>query len=216
MNNLEIYIRKLWWVGLIVLATIVAIIVFIVTSNRNADANLEVTVVPGDATVVINDSRYKPGKITVPPGEVTIKAEREGFATLTQKVVVADSLQQVVFALTAQSAEAKAWAKKNQKAYSNAETLGSIAAQQQSQVLNDKYPLLSKLPYDASFYKINYVSEDPKTNTIYIRIDSTSPMGRQVALEQIREWGYEPTDYKIIFAGLANPLDPSTQEITGE
>jgi len=216
MQATRIYFRKLWWVGLIILAVISGVIFLVITNQRNRNANLEVSVTPDDATVIIEGERFSPGKISVDPGTYDIDAKREGFETLTQRVTVSDDLLPVVFALTPVSDEAKEWAKKNQRAYADAEAAGGVAAQEQAKSLTEKYPLVSKLPFDGSFYKINYAIEDRQKNTIYIRIDSNAPVGRQVGLEQIKEWGYEPTDYKIIFPGLSNPLDPTTVEINGE
>jgi hypothetical protein len=218
MNSAEmrLYVRKFWWVGLILLGIVISLVFFVVQSRRDAGANLNVLVVPGDATIVVEGKEYKPGKIHVEPGVREITASSDGFASLTQRITVTEKLTPLVFALTPESEEAREWAKENNKLYLEAEAAGGVAAQQQAQAAEERYPILSHLPYNGSFYKINYAVEDKQKNTIYIRIDATSAMGRQVALDQIKEWGYEPADYKIIFPGHANPLDQTTPELFHE
>lgn len=216
MDESAIYRKRLWWVGLFFLAIILVIGIAIFLSLRGRGANLDVKVVPGDATVKIESQTYKPGKTTAPIGVHDVTVSREGFAPITQKVTVTSSLQPLIFALTPQSAEAKKWAADHQKEYSNAELIGGEADQKQADELISRYPLVDKLPFNTSFYQINYSVLDRQKNTIYIRIDSSSAMGRQVALEQIKAWGFQPTDYQIVFPGLRNPLDPKNVEINGE
>lgn len=214
MDNIAYYIRRLWWVGVLLAVMLIVVVLAVLLSRRNAAANIEITLVPDNAKVSIDGQPSKSGKSRVSPGPHNIKAASEGFQTLAQDINVTDNLQQVVFALTPISDEAKKWAREHQEDYARAEELGGQAAAQQNKDFAARYPLVDKLPYATGFYEINYSIEDRRKNTIYIRIDSTSPMGRQVALQQIRDWGYDPTDYKIIFPGLINPLDPA--EVQGE
>lgn len=216
MENETFYTKRLWWLALLIGGIFISLLIFFLLNRRDAGANLEISVVPDDAVVVIDGKEYRNGKNTVQPGTYMATANREGFVSLTQEVTITDTLQTLMFSLTPESEEAKQWAAKNQEAYSEAEAAGGEAALQQGQALRDRYPLVSKLPFDGSFYEINYAILDREKNTIYIRIDTTSPMGRQVALEQIKEWGFQPTDYQIVFPGLKNPLDPKELEIQGE
>lgn len=217
MNNLGWYIRKLWWVGFLLVAIFIVIIIFIVARVRTIGANLDIFVAPGNAKVYIDGQKSGDGRRKVSIGEHEIKVERDGYETSTQQVTASDELLQIAVALTPVSDKAKQEASKNQKAYSRAEELGGIQSQQEGQSVFDQYPLLARLPYDTGFYSINYAKDTSDNDeSYYVRIDANGAIGRQVALKQIRDWGYDPTSYRIIFPGIDNPLDPAREGIVGE
>lgn len=211
-----LYEKRYWLIVILAIGMVGALIISLVVSRRDAGANLEIIAAPKDITIIIEDREYKAGKITLEPGTYTVRAEREGFANLTQEISVGDELKTVTFALTPETEEAKKLAAENRGTYAEVESLGGQIAQQEGQQFRDAYPLVGKLPRNTSLYSINYTHDLEKPGKIYIRIDSTSPVGRQVAIAQIREWGFDPTDYNIVFAGLYNPFDPAQEETPGE
>src|SRR5438128_1705680 len=102
MDTNQSFRQRAWMLIVAAIAVLIAIafVIFLITSRREAHANLEVIVAPLDTTIKIQDHTYKPGKLTLPPGNYKITAEREGFAPLSQDATVGSDLKQVALALT--------------------------------------------------------------------------------------------------------------------
>lgn len=206
--------RLRWAILAIVGLILLSLLAFLLFQDRNDSANLKLVVVPDDATVTIDGQSSGPGLIELPPGEHTIVAEKEGFETLSQTVDIGPSLETVAFALTPVSEEAKAWAQENQDKYLEVESIAGTAANQEGEAFQDRYPLTARLPYDAVIYRIDYVLVDDNNESVVIRVKSeVGPAGRQVALEQIRQWGFEPSDYEFVFPNLGNPFEEQSQGV---
>ncbi len=67
----------------------------------------------------------------------------------------------------------------------------------------NKYPLLQKLPYYSDKLKINYTFQD---DTPIIHIDGSNAAQRSLSISKIRNFGYDPGDYKIEFNNFINPF----------
>jgi hypothetical protein len=71
----------------------------------------------------------------------------------------------------------------------------------------DENPIINDLPYENLIYSIGYRIDpsDPSHNSIILTIDA--PEGtRNAAVQQIRDMGYDPTEYKIEFKDYKNPF----------
>lgn len=213
MDGTQIYRRRLWLLVFLVTAMALSLIVFAILTMRNNNANLEIIAAPTGVNIVVDGKNYSPGKISLTPGKHMVRAEKEGFETITQDVTVDESLKQVTFALTPKTAEAQKIAEKDSRLYDQVESIGGQLAQEQGQAFTNANPIVAKLPKNTSIYAINYTRDIERPGQVYIRIDSTSPAGRQAAIAQIRTWGFNPTDYRIVFAGLINPFQPGVSGI---
>lgn len=216
MDNNQIYTKRYWALGFLIVAMLTVVVLFIILTRRDQNANLEILSVPDDASFTIDGKQYSAGKLTLLPGEYKIEGTRDGFEPISQTAVVGERLSQVAFAFSPVSEEAKKWANDNPGPYNEIESIGGQLAQQQGQEFRNKYPLTAKLPYNGALYSINYARNLNEEGKIYIRIDAKGALGRQAAIAQIREWNYNPTDYSIVFAGLLNPFDSSNDETPGE
>lgn len=68
-------------------------------------------------------------------------------------------------------------------------------------------PIVKQLPYQHPYYSINYKTVGETTNDIIITIRTPSPRYRYSAVEKLKSWGYDPTDYSIEFIDYKNPLE---------
>lgn len=171
-----------------------------------------ITTVPYDATVAINDQKTRGGTKWLVPGTYTISSSKDGFVTRKKQVVVTtDKKQNVVsLALSPQSEAAKAWAIAHANDYSNNEPYGAMEAQANGEYFAKTHPIITSLPYEDPYYKINY--EQGSDNSVILTIATASPRYRYFAVKKIRDLGYNPTDYKIIFKNFQNPLGVSHAE----
>ena len=166
-----------------------------------------VAVVPSNATVTIDNQRYGNGTQWLKPGTYKVTVSKDGFATSNESTVVTDKKSQNVVAvsLKAESDEAKKWATEHQKEYSSNEQYGAIEASTDGKYFADTHPITTKLPFNDPYFTIGYtVDED---NSVTLTVATPSPRYRFYAVEKIRQLGFDPTDFKIVFKDFHNPLE---------
>ena len=198
----------------IIVPLIIVGVLYLLNRNHADEVKVKVLTVPDTATVTANGKPVKKNTY-LKPGKYEFEAKQDGFESLKRTVQLTDGERVVVMPLLPESDEAKDWAANNQQAYLDVEAIEGERAQQAGEDFANANPITQYLPYTDSLYSINY-GRTPDNTTIYIRIDASSPVARQVAVERIRSWGFDPTDYKIVFVGLGNPFDPSSKDTPGE
>lgn len=200
--------RKIIGAAIVFMSVIVIWTAFILI-GRIGKTPVMISVVPSDAKVLMNDIQVGNGNQWVAAGTYTVTVERDGFSTQKQSVIVTGEKKEniVALSLAPKTNEAKKWMQENLKEYKNNEKYGAIQANMDGQYFTDKNPITRKLPFTDPYYKIGYVVHNDKSITI--TINTTSPRYRFYAVEKIREWGYEPTDFRIDFKDFKNPLEQS-------
>lgn len=186
------------------LLLIYSVILFV---GRIGKVGVEFHLVPSDATVSLGSMTFSSGTQYIPAGAYHIKVTHAGFESNETTIIVsADKQQNIVAAsLTATSDDAKKWAAAHQADYEKNEIFGAQQARTNGQFLSDKNPIINNLPYTDPYYKIAYRSDDNQTITLTIQTES--PRYRYMATQKIRDFGYNPTDFKIDFLDYQNPLE---------
>lgn len=166
-----------------------------------------IAVVPHNATVTLDGSRYGAGAQWLTPGEYTVVAKNDGFETVTRDVRISEQKEQNVVALSLlpKSKEAKEWAKTHDADYLRIQEFATIEANVNGEYFSKLNPITKKLPFTDPYFKIGYITNDDLSITL--TIETPSPRYRFYALEHIREIGFEPTDYRIDFEDFKNPLE---------
>ena len=166
-----------------------------------------VAVVPSNATVTIDNQRYGNGTQWLKPGTYKVTVSKDGFATSNESTVVTDKKSQNVIAvsLKAESDEAKKWAAEHQKDYASNEQYGAIEASTDGKYFADTHPITTKLPFNDPYFTIGYTVDDD--NSVTLTVATPSPRYRFYAVEKIRQLGFDPTDFKIVFKDFHNPLE---------
>ena len=175
--------------------------------DRTGKIPLTISVVPSNATVLVNGKSLGNGTHWLAGGNYTIKAEKEGFASQSASVqVTANKTQNVAaFSLSPESSDAKKWADSHQADYKRNEQFGAIQARNDGKYFSDKNPITTKLPFNDPYFTIGYrVNKD---NSIVLTVETPSPRYRFYAIEKIRLMGYDPTDFTIEFRDFKNPLE---------
>lgn len=91
-----------------------------------------------------------------------------------------------------------------EKDYVDNRTAGVAGVSFYSQLAKN-YPLVDKLPFKDPYYTISYRSNNE--NDFSLVIYTPSPRYRYGALNQIRAFGYDPSDFVIEFLNYKNPLE---------
>jgi hypothetical protein len=197
--------------------SLLAIVVIIILSiggllfmiNKDQQ-NIELVVVPSDAIVEFknrNGSIIKKkgsGSFFIEQGDYDVSAKKEGFLQENEQLSVADEKRIVILTLEPESQEALKWAEKNNKQYLEAEGKAGNLDQISGEKFRAENPIISSLPYNSGFYRIDYGKDRKNNNSFKLVITADTPQKRQVALEKIREFGYNPSDFIIEFKGVGN------------
>ncbi len=179
--------------------------------QQSGKTSLEIQKVPGDSIIFVNNKKVSGSKIYLEKGPYTIKAEREGFDSYTRIVTIdpdSNKTPKAFFVLTPKTQEATTWVQDNEDEYLKVEKAAGIYYGDQSKSTVEKYPIIKDLPYRSSFYSIEYYQ---KGNDFRVQIISSDAMGRQVAIEQIKSLGYDPSDYIVEFVGVDNPFTAAVE-----
>jgi len=188
---------------------LVAFVILVTVELTGRIGKLAVTIsaVPRNATVIVNDRQVSSGTHWLTPGNYSVKASREGFEDIKKSIeVTGEKTENVVaLSLTPKSEEAKKWADKHQSEYSRNEQYGAVAAAADGKYFADKNPITKKLPFKNPYYTIGYKTQGDAPVTL--TIVTPSPRYRFYAIEKIREWGFDPTHFRIEFQGFKNPLE---------
>lgn len=190
-----------------VLLVMLAIATTVTLVGRIGKVGLTVATVPRDASVTINGNQIGNGTQWIKEGTYAVVIKKDGFETQKQTVTVTgDKSDNIIAAsLTPKSKEAKEWAAKNNSAYKDNERYGAKQARAAGEYFTKQNPITKKLPFTDPYYKIGYVVGD--NQAITLTIITPSPRYRFYAVEKIREWGYDPTDFVITFEDYQNPLE---------
>lgn len=174
--------------------------------SRQGKVAVVISAVPSDAKIMFDDEQQGNGTKWIAPGDYIVTTKKDGFESVTRKVRITEQKSQNVVAvsLAPKSDDAKNWAEKNAEQYQKNEAFGTIEANANGEYFTEINPITSKLPFVDPYFKIAYVTNDDQS--IKLTISTPSPRYRFYAIEKIREFGYDPTDFVIEFKDFKNPL----------
>lgn len=206
LSNISAKVKIALLLGAIIIIASIAYGVY-TYNDRMGKIAVTVSSTPSDAHITFNGTSEGNGTVYLKEGSYDVKATKEGFADASFKQYIDSSHTIVTIPLTAQSDSAKQWAKDHQNLYTELEGKAGQAANQQGETFRDKNPIVNLLPYSNFLFTIGYSNDpsDPSGNSIIIQIDAREGY-RQGAINQIKSWGYDPTEYKIKFNNYENPF----------
>ncbi len=196
---------------LIVFVTII-IIVSIIDSKRTA--TLETKIVPLSATLTIRDKNYHPNQTyKFEPGEVIVIVSAEGYQSQEVSLNLNDNeTTTLAIALYASDGTYSTYCQSAtyDKECQLFEEIMQIQATQAAAEYAEKYPVSTMLPlnvvevdpetYDWTEYRIDCGHfEECKNPEFCIKITDTTGGNREHALQKIRDNGFNPNDYEILY-----------------
>lgn len=179
-----------------------------ISSNNTAKIKTTIFIVPSDAKLVLdNGVSISNGINMLTPGNHTITASRTGFKSKTLSLIVQKESANILASLLDTSSDVGTkYIQDSPGEITKLETLGSQSYSSNSATMGNNYPIITQLPLDISpEYRIDYgmsikYPNDPSKIALYISADS-SP-NKHAALQAIYLFGYDPSDYEIIFQPL--------------
>lgn len=176
---------------------------------RSGKTGVNITIVADTPTLTINGQKSTVGKLYLKPGTYEMKAEAAGFDSAQKTVTVGKDEVTTSFLLTPVSEAAKTWALQHNGAYLQAERQAGEETRKEGEAFTAANPITQYLPQKTSYYAINYRLDDKQQ--VVLQISATTPLGRQVAIEKIRSFGFDPTNYKVEFTDIKNPFTGGVQ-----
>ncbi|MEX0668685.1 MAG: carboxypeptidase-like regulatory domain-containing protein [Candidatus Saccharimonadales bacterium] len=179
----------------IVLAlTLPALMSFISTYGKT---EIEIVVAPSDASIETEDKRLKNGINHLSPGEYQVSVSRDGFESATRLIAVVDGEYQIIpIALTPITDEAFE-IMVDDPAYLDIEFATGEIARMEGEEFRQQQPIVENLPHRGLLFDIDYRLTEGSDTEIVLQITADSEIDRQYALDQIRNWGFEPEDFAI-------------------
>lgn len=183
------------------------VIAIIATQVWQASSPVTIDKLPTDAKVFINDREVSGSRTNLANGRYTVRAEKSGFATSEQTVLITDTSKSIVVSLSPESDEAKKWAEANSNAYLEQEARTQKQIGEAGAKNVEQNPIIEKLPINNYTYIVGY-KLDPKDTSgksIIVTVDADEGY-RNAAVQAIRDLGFDPGDYRIEFSNFVNPF----------
>lgn len=204
--------KKIRYIIIAIAVLILSIVAYNIylAHSRSGKIAVKVTLLPGDAKITVNDKEIGGGTQYLDEGTYKVIVSKEGFKTSTETITITPDYNYIQTALTAESGDAKKWELSHTKDIKEFEADVATASQTSGEAFKTKYPITKLLPVNELVYKIGYTTT-PDKSALTLTIHAITPQQRQAALQQIRDWGYDPTDYKITFADYINLLQTDSE-----
>ena len=200
-------LKKIIYIGGgILIAALVGYIFFLGLQSRDKTAAIDVqSTVPNDPNVTIDNQKVNSsGKVAVKPGQHTVVAKRNGFEDKSVSVTVKTGETQTVTLLMTPNGDAGyQWLRDHPDAAVEYEAQQSQQYIQNSTDTTNKNPLISYLPEIRPTWRIDYGKSkahpnDPTAVAIIITYGGAD-IDKQNALQWIKDQGFNPDNYEIIF-----------------
>lgn len=174
---------------------------------RSGKVEIIINTVPKDAKITVGDQIFGNGVNYIESGEYQIKIEKNGFNTAELTKYIYKNNDEINISLIAESDQAKQWAEKNKKLYSELANLIEEQAAKDGTYFKTINPIVTKLPITNYLYSIGYKlnESDKKGEDIIITIN-TNEQYRQSAILKLKSLGYNLADYKYDFINFNNPF----------
>jgi hypothetical protein len=199
-------------IGAILLIAVLMIWNMVLIISRQGLDKIVVQAIPSDATITLDNKTVGTGTIYVSPGKHTLTASRQYFSAVTKKFNThKQGDEKIYLLLDPQSQEGIDWLNKHPQEQQLRETILSDQVSEQQQTLQNKYPILDKLPVDNSHYRIDYSQSSDNSIeynvTLYALING--PSDRTRYLQQLKQYKAEALKFL-----QDNGVDISTASIT--
>lgn len=203
--------RKTIIIGATIIAITVIIPIILFILNLGKTATLQTAIAPSFATLTINDKKYKINSdLKFEPGDYKATISADGFKTKEVDLTLQDhQTTQLALYLDPNDGNIK-WYYDHPEEYTLFAIANDTKNTQEAESYVDKYPISKILPinvveinpttYAAKEYRIDLGKFDQcKADEFCIKITDRRGNNYEEALNMIRQKGFDPDDYEIIY-----------------
>ena len=207
MKKLFNIIKKypLIFVGLSLLIFFTIILV-VAALNLRANVEIELLVAPSSATTTIDGKKYQNGKFNIEPGEHRVHIEKEGF--ITQDFSFNTMSTTKIYTYLHQTDGSFSWYQNHSEDSLLLTKVGDYLSDQEATTYSKKYPIMEALPfvyanYDKDYnyteFRIDGGEFDGCNTNFCLKITDTTGGNLNLAKSKIKDAGFNPDDYQIIY-----------------
>lgn len=198
--------------SLLVFATIILVITAL---NMKSTGEVEICVAPESATVTIDGKEYQNGTYRLPTGELKVHIEKDGFTSQDLSINNSGANVTKIYAYLVQSDGSMSWYNTHESDALLLNTIGDYLAEKKAEEYTEKHPIISSLPiiyanYDENYnyteYRIDGGSFPECDQDFCLKITDTTGDNLEDAKSKIREAGFNPDEYEILYEYL--PIIP--------
>ncbi len=196
--------------ALLLIGAIIAAII-----NSKYSATLDLLVAPRDATILIDGKPYKNGQYNFEPGEITVNISMDGFTSEEQQLTLKAGETTKYYTYLIPTDGSLDWYLEHEDDMMLMNTIGDANAALDSNEYLEENPIVEVLPiiyanYDKDYnyteFRVDGGKFDNCKESFCLKITDTTGGNREHALELIREKGFNPDDYEIIYE--YDPIKP--------
>lgn len=194
--------KKLTIIAIITLVLIGAALTLF-NSLKGPTGTVKIQKAPSDMKLTIDGKEYKETEIELPVGKHTIKGEREDFIERTASISITEGeIEEQLMLLDPLNAVGTRWLEDHPEEAILYSKESSSEYDKSAQAMTENSPITNDLPILAPSWRIDYgesVRHKNVSGAIAVYIYAATPADRQDALSWIRQQGYDPSDYEIIY-----------------
>lgn len=204
--------------GVIAFVILVIISIGLYINSLRYSGVIDILIAPSFATVTIDDKTYPSSGIQkLLPGTYTATISAEDFTTKTITFTVTSDEPAVLYEYLVPSNGSMDWYVQHPSEDMILTTIGNYNSNKAADDYYIKYPISTVLPivvvevnpetYDWTEYRIDGSTDFEQCKTDYcVKITDTTGGNYENALKKIRENGFNPDDYEIIYDYV--PIEP--------
>lgn len=201
--------RALALIAVVTIVSLVGLFLLLISNQTRLTGTLAIQSAPSAMTLKLNGRVIQSsGDVRVPAGDHTLEASQEGFETKTIQVSIEErEREEIIIFLQPVNAEGESYLASNPNEAYAIEGLVGSAIDEEAQQAVQRNPIIEDLPVADRTFRIDYgpSRKDPnKPEAIAIIIRAIDKQGREDALNWMRTFGYNPSDYEIVYI---NPLE---------
>lgn len=207
MQQSKISLKKFLSLFIVLVLVLVVYIIFI-SISRLGKEKVSIETIPNDASIYISGKKISNGDNYIKKGTYLISVKRPGFETINETIIIPSGGVDIGFAPEPVSTESKKWIQENPNIQKKREAIGGKMAAVRGGFLKQNTPIIVDLPYvsiDGPF-SIDYGISNERKYKSFLDVNNSTPVGREAAIQWIRDSGYDPTDFDIRFRDYNNPL----------
>lgn len=201
--------NKKWAIiGGVIFAILTVVSVVMIVLDAKYSATLEILVAPSAAKITVDGKEYKNGTYKMEPGEVTVKITMDGFITKELPALLTRGGTTKLYTYLIPENESMDWYLEHPEEQMLLNTIGDARAAAASAEYLTENPIVKVLPliyanYDENWnyteYRVDGGDFEECEREFCLRVTDTTGGNYEAALELIRENGFSPEDYEIVY-----------------
>ena len=208
INNIKKYPFIFIGISLLIFFTVILVITAL---NMRATVEIELLVAPTSATTTIDGKYYQNGTFKIEPGEHHVHIEKEGFVAQDFSFNTLNTTK--IYTYLKQADNSYSWYQNHPEDALVLTQIGDYQADKEASAYSARHAIVKALPIVYANYGDNYTefridggSFDGCDSDFCLKVTDTTGGNLDFAKSKIKEAGYNPDDYQIIYE--YKPIQP--------